>query len=173
MLKFKHLMSNGGSAARLHTFARAWRLRQSEIHVLAQRAEEREALARKRLTLHDTTFASRCVEPRSLVDAGNEVRSMFLSYSKMVLRRTMAAKGIRRILAFADMRCSWHSEQCTLAEHCAFVARDVLAHMELVAQARVKEGQPFLSKKSEEEIEDDGRCGERGRKGEVSEHPHR
>ena len=112
-------------------------------------------MARKRLTLHDTTFASKCVEPRSLVDAGNEVRSMLLSYSKMVLRRTMAAEGIRRILAFAGMRCSWHSEQCTLAEHCAFVARDVLAHMELAAQARVKEGQRLLSKKSEEDIEDD------------------
>ena len=61
VLKFRHMMSNGDSAARLHTFARAWRLRQSELHVLAQRAEERETAARKSLTLRDTTFGSRSI----------------------------------------------------------------------------------------------------------------
>ena len=155
VMKFRHMMSNGDSAARLHTFARAWRLRQSELHVLAQRAEEREAAARKSLTLRDTTFGSRSMEPRAAIEAGNEVRSMLLSYSHAALRRTMTAEGIRRILAFAGMQCSWHSEQCTLAEYCAFVARDVLGHMELAAEARVKEGQRALRKDEDAEIEDD------------------
>ena len=122
VLKFKHMMSNGDSAARLHTFARAWRLRQSELHVLAQRADEREAAARKRLTLRDTTFGSRSIEPRAPIDVGNEVRSMLLSCAQAALRRTMAAEGIRRILASADMQCNCLFEQCTLAEYCAFVA---------------------------------------------------
>merc|ERR1711994_586376 len=67
----------------------------------------------------------------------------------------MAAEGLRRILAFAEMPCSWHSEQCTLAEYCAFVARDVLGHMELAAEARVKEGQRALGKEVDADIEDD------------------
>ena len=155
VLKFRHMMSNGECAARRHTFARAWRLRQSELHVLAERAEQREAAARKRLTLRDTTFGSRSMEPRASIDAGNEVRSMLLSYSQTALRRTMTAEGIRRILAFADMQCSWHIEQCTLAEYCAFVSRDVLGHMELAAEARVKEGQRALGKGANMDIEDD------------------
>ncbi len=146
VLKFRHMMSNGDCAARLHTFARAWRLRQSELRVLAQRGEVRKAAARKRLTLRDTTFGSRRVEPRAEIEAGNEVRSVLLSYSLAALRRTMAAEGIRRILAFADMQCSWHIEQWSLAEYCAFVARDVVAHIELAAEARVKEGQRVLGK---------------------------
>ena len=32
----------------------------------------------------------------------------------------------------------WHEEQCTLAEFCACVARDVLAHVDFAAEARSK-----------------------------------
>ena len=82
MLQFLRMMSSGGSAARLHTFARAWRLRQSELHVLAQRAEERAAAARKRLSLRDATSGNRNIEPRTAIDVGNVVRSMLLNYSR-------------------------------------------------------------------------------------------
>ena len=61
----------------------------------------------------------------------------------------MAAEGMRRILAFADTQCSWHIEQCSLAEYCAFVARDVVAHIELAAEARAKEGQRALGEEAD------------------------
>ena len=60
------------------------------------------------------------------------------------------------------MQCSWHIEQCTLAEYCAFVARDVLGHMELAAEARVKEGQQAQGKEADADIEDDDEAAEEG-----------
>jgi hypothetical protein len=33
--------------------------------------------------------------------------------------------------------CRWHDEQCTLAEFSAFIVRDVMAHVDLAAEARV------------------------------------
>jgi hypothetical protein len=35
------------------------------------------------------------------------------------------------------MPCRWHDEQCTLAEFSAFIVRDVMAHVDLAAEARV------------------------------------
>ena len=32
----------------------------------------------------------------------------------------------------------WHGQQCTLTEYCAYVARDILCHIDLAAEARVK-----------------------------------
>ena len=45
---------------------------------------------------------------------------------------------MRTILAFLGKPCRWHDEQCTLAEFSAYIARDVLAHIDLAAEARVK-----------------------------------
>ena len=53
--------------------------------------------------------------------------------------RRQPNEAIRRILAFLGHICKWHPEQLTLAEYSAFVARDVLAHIELAATAKVKE----------------------------------
>ena len=54
------------------------------------------------------------------------------------LQRTMPAQAMRQILAFCDQPHSWHDEQCTLAEFCAYIIRDVMAHVDLAAEARVK-----------------------------------
>ena len=54
------------------------------------------------------------------------------------LARTMPAEATRCILAFCDRRSKWHPEQPTLAEFSAHVARDVIAHVELAAEARIK-----------------------------------
>ena len=63
----------------------------------------------------------------------------------------MPTEGVRRILGFAEVMCSWHEEQCTLAEYCAYTARDVIAHIELTAQARIKDGQRSLDKAADAE----------------------
>ena len=49
--------------ARKFTFERAWRLRCSELHVLAQRADSRCHAARKKLVLADTTPFTEREEP--------------------------------------------------------------------------------------------------------------
>ena len=54
------------------------------------------------------------------------------------LRRTMPAQALRQISAFCYRPHAWHDEQCTLAEFCAYIAVDVIAHVELAAEARVK-----------------------------------
>ncbi len=54
----------------------------------------------------------------------------------------MPAEALRRILSFTDQVHSWHNEQCTLAEFCAYIAVDVLAHVDLAAEARVKPPKP-------------------------------
>ena len=50
----------------------------------------------------------------------------------------MPAHGTRLTLSFLDVPSKWHDEQCTLAEFCAHVVRDVIAHVDLAAEARVK-----------------------------------
>ena len=50
----------------------------------------------------------------------------------------MPAEAMRQILAFCDQPHAWHDEQCTLAEFCAYIAVDVVAHIDLAAEARVK-----------------------------------
>ena len=51
----------------------------------------------------------------------------------------MPSQAIRQILAFLNTICEWHPEQCTLAEYSAFIARDVMAHVDLAAEARITE----------------------------------
>ena len=63
----------------------------------------------------------------------------FLSeYALKQLRRTMPLHAARSILAFCGLVCAFHPEQCTLAEFCAYIVRDVISHMELAAEARIK-----------------------------------
>ena len=49
------------------------------------------------------------------------------------------------------MLCTWQDEQCALAEFCAYVARDVVAHVDLAAEARVN----VPTKKPDVEVDED------------------
>ena len=64
-------------------------------------------------------------EPRADVEKGELVLLGLAQFARSQLARRMPAEAARRILAFCDLRCAWHEEQCTLAEFCAYVARDV------------------------------------------------
>ena len=134
--------SSSSSAAcglhRAYTLQRAWRLRRSELHVLADRAEARRAAARKWLVIADTTIFAEQKEPLTEIAAGEERKSLLSEFCCQHLRRTMPAQGMRLILAHLGLPSKWHDEQCTLAEFCAYVGRDVLAHIDLAAEARVK-----------------------------------
>ena len=59
-------------------------------------------------------------------------------YALKKLRPTMPLHATRSILAFCGHMCAFHPEQCTLAEFCAYIVRDVISHIELAAEARVK-----------------------------------
>ena len=50
----------------------------------------------------------------------------------------MPSEALRCIMRFVGTNFSWHDEQCTLAEFSACVARDVAAHIDFAAEARVK-----------------------------------
>ena len=120
-----------------HTFRRAWKLRRSEIEVLAQRAESRCLASRKKLVMADTTLFADIKEHKAAMEAGDEVRELLMRFCTTHLKRSPPAHGVRTILAFLDKPCRWHNEQCTLAEYSAYIARDVMAHIDLAAEARV------------------------------------
>ena len=72
------------------------------------------------------------------------------------LRRSPPGHGVRTILAFMGLTCKWHEEQCSVAEFAAYTARDVMAHIDLAAEARVKKPRkPSLPDESDSEVEDD------------------
>ena len=54
----------------------------------------------------------------------------------------VALEPLRRTLAFAGLPFRYHDEQCTLSEYVSFVSRDVMAHVDLAAEARKKEPKP-------------------------------
>ena len=152
--RFQHMLSNCTCAAassdghgasqpvdtssHKHTFERGWRLRCSEIHVLAARADIRRHLSRKKVVLADTTLFATLKEPQGAIKEGEEIKNVLRRYACRVLRRTMPFQATRTILAFSGCLCLWHEEQCTLAEFCAYIARDVISHIELAAEARIK-----------------------------------
>ena len=61
-------------------------------------------------------------------------------------------------MAMLGQMSSAHAEQCSVAEHSAFVARDVLAHIDLAAEARVKPPAKKLAAVSDDDeaSDDDG-----------------
>ena len=63
-------------------------------------------------------------ELRADVEKGELVLRSLAQFARSQLARRMSAEAARRILAFCDLRCAWHEEQCTLAEFCAYLARD-------------------------------------------------
>ena len=148
--KFAHLLSNcsckedgvaiqpADASSRKYTFERAWRLRCSELHVLAQRAEGRCDAARKKLVMADTILFANKKEPSADIEKGEVIKNLLRGFATSRLRRTMPLEAMRQILAFCDQHHAWHDEQCSLAEFCANLAIDVVAHIDLAAEARVK-----------------------------------
>jgi hypothetical protein len=146
--------SSRGAPQRLYTFLRAWR--RSEIHVLARRADCRCAAARKKLLMADTILFAENKEPRTEIQQGEETKQLLQTFCLRRLQRSMQAHGMRLILAFLGTPCKWHEEQCTLAEFSAYVARDVMAHVDLAAEARVqKHKKPMGDADSDLESESD------------------
>ena len=139
-----------------YTFQRAWKLRSSEILTLAERADCRCMAARKRLVLADTTLFADMKEPKALIEESEEVRRILTMLFSRRLRRTPPGHALRIILVFMDLPCRWHPEQCTVAEFAAYSCRDVLAHIDLAAEARVKKPREQLQPdESDSEVEDD------------------
>jgi len=102
--------------------------------------------------LADTTLLATLKEPLGAIKEGEELKSMLCQYTKNVLQRTMPFNATRTILAFSGCMCSWHDEQCTLAEFCAYIARDVISHIELAAEAKIKRS---LSTNLEDAVDED------------------
>ena len=100
----------------------------------------------------DTTLFADIKEPKSEIEGGEEVKNLLMTSFTTRLQRSAPAHGVRTILAFLGMPCRWHDEQCTLAEFSAYIVRDVMAHVDLAAEARVK---PLDDAESEHESEDD------------------
>ena len=140
------------SSVRKFTFERAWRLRCSELHVLAQRAEARCKNARKKLVLADTILFAKTKEPARQIEEGEEMKRILRTAAVVKLKRTMPAEAMRQILAFCDQPHCWHDEQCSLAEFCAYIAVDVVAHIDLAAEARVK---PPMTQRDDAEADED------------------
>ena len=101
--------------------------------------------------LADTTLFSEQKEPVRAVEEGEDVKQVLVRVVTKTLRRSQSVEGIRLILAFSGHVCKWHPEQLTLAEYCAFAARDVIAHLELAAEAKVKQA----PKKDAQTVESD------------------
>ena len=112
--------------------------------------------ARKRLVLADTTLFADMKEPKALIEESEEVRRILMMLFATRLRRTPPGHALRIILVFMDLQCRWHPEQCTVAEFAAYSCRDVLAHIDLAAEARVKKPRQQLQPdESDSEVEDE------------------
>jgi len=139
-----------------YTFQRAWKLRSSEIHMLADRAHCRCLAARKRLVMADTILFADTKEPPALIEESEQVRHILVMLFLTRLRRTAPGHGVRIILAFMGLPCKWHPEQCTVAEFAAYISRDVVAHIDLAAEARVNKPRKQLQPdESDSEVEDE------------------
>ena len=150
-------------SGRKYTFQRAWRLRRSEIHVLAARADHRSTAARKSLVLADVTSFAEMKEPAADIEVGKEVMEVLGSCFRRQLQRRPASQPLRLIIAFAGLSSRWHPEQCTLAEFSSHVIRDVIAHVDLAAEARVKKPRIIADDESSEKNSDSDACETRRR----------
>ena len=100
----------------------------------------------------DTTLFAGRKELFGQIQQGEETKRLLRTVAAAKLQRTMPAEALRRILAFSDQTHAWHDEQCTLAEFCAHIAVDVVAHIELAAEARTK---PPKRKNDDAEVDED------------------
>ena len=125
-----------------YTFQRGWRLRCSEIGVLAARADRRCHAARKKLVLADVTLFSESKEPHGEIEHSKEIMSALGDWCRTATRRRLSSYALRLIMELLGVVCDQHPEQCTLAEFSAYVVRDVVSHVELAAEARTKKPKP-------------------------------
>ena len=121
---------------RSFTFKKAWKLRYSEIQVLAGRADCRCDWARKKLVLADTTAFAQLLEPKADIEHGEQMMEIMRLFCRRHLRRSLPSNGARLVLAFMDITCKAHPEQCSIAELAAYICRDVAVHIDLAAEAR-------------------------------------
>ena len=127
---------------RKYSLVRAWRLRRSELQVLVDRAECRQEKTQNYVTLADCTLIAKRYEPVDAVKHGDEVHAVLRQVFRNKLARTLPSEPVRQILGFSEIAFSWHDEQFTLAEYSAYIVRDVAAHIDLAAEARIKDNQP-------------------------------
>lgn len=99
-------------------------------------------MARKKLVLADVTLFAERKEPLAEIETGEDAKDTVADWCRTATRRRIPSHAIRAILRFLGLPCAAHPEQCTLAEFCAYVVRDVMAHVELAAEARVKKPKP-------------------------------
>lgn len=92
--------------------------------------------------LADTVLFAERKEPRHDIENGENILALLHMYSRRNLQRTMGQHAVRLILAFADFSLKCHPEQCSLAEFSSYTVRDVIAHIDLAAEARVKKTTP-------------------------------
>ena len=86
--------------------------------------------------LADTTAFSQLTEPKADIEQGEANLESFRLFCRRHLRRSLPSNGARLVLAFLDLRCRAHPEQCSIAEFSAYICRDVAAHIDLAAEAR-------------------------------------
>ena len=89
------------------------------------------------------------------IEEAEKVRHIVMMLFFTCLRRSPPGHAIRTILAFRGLPCKWHEEQCSVAEFAAYISRDVMAHVDLAAEARVKKPRQQLQPdESDSEVED-------------------
>ena len=101
-------------SATLFTFERAWRLRCSEIHVLAARADTKCHAARKHLVMEDTTLFATLREPREAIRQGEDIKKfkcftmpIFESGTSFWGPGPLPRASARRALGFALIESFW------------------------------------------------------------------
>ena len=93
---------------RTYTLGRAWRLRHSELLVLAARADCRCAAARKRLVLADTQLFAERKQPASEIQRGEDTKASLVGFCRRHLHRAMSCQAARASLAFLGLPSSLH-----------------------------------------------------------------
>ena len=108
----------------------------------------------------DTILFAMQKEPAREIEVGEEIKRILRAVAVVKLQRTMPCEALRQVLAFCGRQHAWHDEQCSLAEFCAHIAVDLMAHVDLAAEARVKP--PITTEQLDAESEEDESETERG-----------
>ena len=107
------------------------------------------------MVLADTVLVAEMKEPKNEIATGEAIKTHLHHYVKSTCRRTMSANALQCILSFGGFASAYHNEQCTLAEYCAHFVRDVVAHSQLAADARVKPRAPKNEAVNDSESDDE------------------
>ena len=104
---------------------------------MAAWADQRSRSSCRHFVIIDTTAFSTMKVSAGEGPDGEEIRAAMRSYCCQTLHRRMSSHAERLVLAYLDLFCAAHPEQCSLAEFVAFAVRDVIAHVDLSAEARI------------------------------------